>query len=256
MKPNQTIILASLAAVLLITTLALYLTPPNNPRTSNEPEAPAPGSLPAVQTEDFTATAYPETLPAESVSGILGSLSAYVENILNPGLTVAAFLETAYQNQILRLNITETGGEAVLVTKQNADAFTGERNPLRATRQIINYAANSGHTINDLTITEEISTAGAKDFFAYLDSATLIAGEDGAPNHYELSEQARGEIIRYCSDILAENRDTELYILSDSVIAFVICERYSEESLLGSFSFLEKTDGGAYRIKTVIDFNC
>jgi len=64
------------------------------------------------------------------------------------------------------------------------------------------------------------------------------------------------EIIRYCSDMIADNKDTELYILSDDVIAFVICERYSEESLLGSFSFLEKTEGDVYRLKTVIDFNC
>lgn len=251
---KNTIIITTFTVIVLATAITVYLA--NHPRI--EPVTPASddSSLPSTQARDYIATDYPGTLPVEAVDGTLGSLSAYVENMLNPDLTLESLLSVSYQNQILRINITEDTGEAVLVTKENANAFTAERNPLRATKQLVNYAANSGHTINNLSITDEISTVGVKDFSVYLDSSALVAEKDGIPEHYALSGQARSEIIKYCSDMLAGNRDAEIYILSDNVIAFVMCERYSEESLLGSFSFFEKTGDDVYQVRTVIDFNC
>lgn len=56
--------------------------------------------------------------------------------------------------------------------------------------------------------------------------------------------------------MVAKGKDTELYVLFDNVIAFVMCERYSHDSLFGSFSSLEKGVDDVYRLKTVIDFNC
>ena len=251
MKTKRTIITLSVAAIVLIAGIALLM----NQQSNIKPAIPDDAPLPPIQAGDFTATDYPVDMPVEAISGVLGSLSAYVDNILNPNLTVESFLSVAHQNQILRINVTETSAEAVLITRENAEAFTGEQDPLRATRQIVRYAANSGHTINDLTITDEVSTVGTKDFFALLQTATLVDGEDGAPNVYVLSDEARMEIIRYGSAMLAENRDTELFLLSDTMIAFVMCERYSEYSLLGSFSFLERV-GDVYLLRTVIDFNC
>jgi hypothetical protein len=96
--------------------------------------------------------------------------------------------------------------QAVLVTKENAESFTAENNPLRATRQLVNYANNSGHTINDLTITDKASEAGVKDFAAYLDTATLTADTDGNPDTYRLTGEARSEIIGYCAAMLENER--------------------------------------------------
>ena len=239
------------AAVVLVIGIAIYI--------NNKPDAvplPDDSLLPPVQVVGYTATDYPQDMPQQAVSGILESLSFYVEHILATDFDIADFLNYAYDSQILRLNITESSGQIVLITEENASSFAGNQNPLHSTKQLVFYAANSGHTINDLSLADEVATVGAKDFFTSLSSAVHVAGADGAPDQYELSEQTRIEIIQYCSEMLADNRDTELFILSDDVVAFVVCERYSEDSLLGSFSFLEKTSNGAYLLRTMIDFNC
>lgn len=211
------------------------------------PEQVVESSVPApVVQGDYTATDYPSGVTEERVGDILTSLSTFMEQLTQPEFSTADMLPYAYKNAIVHITITGETKEAVILTADSLKTEDGAPDPLYAARQSAIYATGSGHTINNLSIADSKSS-GEMDFskFTGKKSGEIVT----------LKDTDAQKIVRYCAGILDENSNGGLYILSDKVIAFSMCERYSEDSLLGTVAFFEK-DGDSYKLRTVIDFNC